>query len=59
MTPFQERMEASKKRKATILRLYRKTGPRGKMTQAEIATEVKCSKAYVNQIIAAAKEKQP
>ena len=56
MTPYQERMKESAKRKAYILRLSRKTP---KLTQQEIADEVRCSRAYVAQIIKAdTKEKR-
>jgi len=51
MTPFQQRMKESKARQATIRRLAKKTPP---MTQKQIADEVKCSKAYVNQVLKAA-----
>jgi transcriptional regulator with XRE-family HTH domain len=56
VTPYQERMKESAKRKDRILRLSRKTP---KLTQQEIADEVRCSRAYVAQIIKAdAKEKR-
>jgi hypothetical protein len=51
-------MKESARRKSLILRLSRKEGSRGKLTQQEIADEVKCSRAYVHQIISADKGKK-
>jgi DNA-binding transcriptional regulator LsrR (DeoR family) len=52
MTPFEKRMKESKERQSRILRLSRQTKDgKQKYTQAQIAAEIGCTKAYVNQIV--------
>lgn len=56
MTPYQERMKQSKERKSRILRLRKKVVGGKPMTYQAIADEIRCTKAYVQQVVKASEK---
>lgn len=57
MTPYEKRRQESKERQSQIVRMGKKKRADGtaRYTQREIAAEIGCSPAYVNQVLSRTK----